>query len=160
MKNLVRLSAEEHRKKPKLTRTAPTRETLKGPSLSCSRPATMNVSAKTTTAIMNTLEVSARFQWNSFSNGATKTLQAYSEPSARFMDTPPTTRHQRLIPRAPVSDATFALATVFLLYEYEVRTRSRPFCTTTTTPVRLVQAASSNGPQLSRDIIRRSNLRR
>ncbi len=55
----------------------------------------MNVSAKTTTAMMNTLEVSARFQWNSFSSGATNTLQAYSEPSARFMDTPPTTCHQR-----------------------------------------------------------------
>ena len=76
----------------------------------------MNVSAKTTTAMVNTIEVSARFHLNSFSNGATNTLQAYSEPSARFMETPPTTRHQRLIPRVPASDASLALAMLFLLY--------------------------------------------
>src|SRR5208283_3916821 len=137
---------------------APIREILKGPSLSCSRPATMNVSAKTTTAIMNTLEVSARFQWNSFSNGATKTLQAYSEPSARFMDTPPTTRHQRLMPAVP--DSTFALATVFLLYKNEMRTGSRSCLTTTTAPLRQMRADSSNRPKLLRDIILRYTFKR
>src|ERR1035437_11148734 len=94
----------------------PVSETQNGPNLSCSRPAATNVSANTTTAMVNTLEVSARFQPNSFSSGATNTLQAYSEPSARFMESPPTTRHQRLMPGAPALDATFALATVFLLY--------------------------------------------
>src|SRR5208282_5992789 len=96
----------------KHTRIGPMIEILKGPNLSCNRPATMNVSANTTTAMMNTLEVSARFQWNSFSSGATNTLQAYSEPSARFMETPPTTCHQRF----KWVDATSSLATVFLLY--------------------------------------------
>ena len=43
------------------------------------------------------LDVSARFQPNSFSRGATKTLQAYSEPRARFIKSPPTTRHHRLM---------------------------------------------------------------
>src|SRR5271157_3996421 len=95
--------------------------------------------------MVNTIEVSARFHLNSFSNGATNTLQAYSEPSAKFMDTPPTTRHQRLMPRVPASDATFALATVFLLLQKdEMRTGSPPFSTTTTTPVRRVRADSSN----------------
>src|ERR1035437_7594815 len=91
----------------------PVRETQNGPNLSCSRPATTNVSANTTTAMVNTLEVSALFQPNSFSSGATNTLQAYSVPRARFMDIPPTTRHQRLMPGLP--DSVFALATVFLL---------------------------------------------
>src|SRR6266849_6012389 len=86
-----------NRKKPRLTSTPPVRETQKGPNLSCSRPATIKESAKTTTAMVNTLEVSTRFQPNSFSNGATNTLQAYSVPRARFIDSPPTTRHQRLI---------------------------------------------------------------
>ncbi len=45
-----------------LTRTAPVREIQKGPNLSCSRPATINVKANTTTAMVNTVEVSARFQ--------------------------------------------------------------------------------------------------
>src|SRR5208282_1781112 len=130
---------------------APMMEILKGPSLSCSRPATMNVSAKTTTAMVNTIEVSARFHLNSFSNGATNTLQAYSEPSARFMDTPPTTRHQRLMLGEP--DSTFALATVFLLYQNEMRTGSRSFTATTTTPLRHVRADKSNASQLRRDII-------
>ncbi len=51
-------------------------EMLKGPSLSCRRPARMKAMAKTTTAHVNTSDVSARFQPNSFSRGATKTLQA------------------------------------------------------------------------------------
>ncbi len=64
------------RMKPAVRRMQPVSETLKGPSLSCSLPAMMKLSAKTTTAQVKTRDVSARFQPNSFSRGATKTLQA------------------------------------------------------------------------------------
>jgi hypothetical protein len=93
----VRLSVWAERRKPTVRRMQPVIETLKGPSLSWRRPAMMKERAKTTTAQVNTWDVSARFQPNSFSRGATKTLQAYSEPRARFIKTPPTTRHHRLM---------------------------------------------------------------
>src|ERR1017187_6136480 len=76
MNRYVRLWVNEHRKKPRLTSTPPVRDTQKGPNLSCRRPATMNVRANTTTAMVNTIEVSARFHPNSFSSGATNTLHA------------------------------------------------------------------------------------
>ncbi len=57
-------------------RMHPVSDTAKGPILSCKRPAMMKEIANTTTAHVNTWEVSARFQPNSFSRGATKTLQA------------------------------------------------------------------------------------
>src|SRR5579864_74464 len=76
----------------------PVSEQNSGPNLSWMRPATTKLRANTTTAIVNTMEVSARFQPNCFSSGATKTLQAYRVPSAKFMETPPNTRHHRLIP--------------------------------------------------------------
>src|SRR5512140_1301675 len=93
----VRLVVYAHMTKPTVRRTQPTSEILKGPSLSWRRPAKMNESAKTMTAHPKTLDVSARFQPNSFSSGATNTLHAYREPSARFISNPPTTRHHRLI---------------------------------------------------------------
>src|ERR1700757_3055211 len=57
----------------------------------------MKVKANTTTAMVSTFEVCARFQPNCFSNGATNMLQAYNVPRARFIDMPPITRHQRLM---------------------------------------------------------------
>ncbi len=72
----VRLSVLAQSRKPTVKRMQPTRETMKGPILSCNRPARMKEMANTTTAQVNTWEVSARFQPNSFSRGATKTLQA------------------------------------------------------------------------------------
>src|SRR5436190_4964918 len=54
--------------------------------------------AKTITAIVNTIDVSACFHPKRLSSGATNTLHPYSVPSARFIDSPPATRHQRLIP--------------------------------------------------------------
>ena len=49
-------------------------------------------------AIVNAIEVSDRFQPNcASSSGATKTLHAYSEPSARFIERPPAIRHHRSI---------------------------------------------------------------
>src|SRR6266852_8706022 len=60
----------------------------------------MNERANTTTAMVNTLEVCARFHPNCFSSGATNTLHAYSDPSARFIESPPTTLHHRLRPSA------------------------------------------------------------
>jgi hypothetical protein len=48
-------------------------------------------------AIVYANEVWVRFQPNSFSRGATKTLHAYSDPSARFIETPPTTTRHRFI---------------------------------------------------------------
>src|SRR5467141_3782704 len=44
-----------------------------------------------------TQEVWARVQPNSFSSGRTNTLQAYREPNARFIETPPTTGSHRFI---------------------------------------------------------------
>ena len=67
------------------------------------RPATTKVSANTTTAMVKTMEVSARFHPNCFSSGATKTLQAYRVPRARFINNPPTTRHQRLMPGSMIA---------------------------------------------------------
>src|SRR5918994_1290266 len=61
------------------------------------RPASTNAAAKTTMAMVNTHEVCARVQPNSFSSGSTNTLQAYSEPRARFMHTPPITGSHRFI---------------------------------------------------------------
>src|SRR6266853_292731 len=66
------------------------------------RPASTNVLAKTTTAIVYTHDVWLRVHPNSFSSGSTKTLHAYNEPSARFIDTPPTTTRQRFMKRPPV----------------------------------------------------------
>src|SRR5690242_20337987 len=48
--------------------------------------------------MVKTIEVSARFQPNCCSSGATNTLHAYSAPSARFIESPPITRHQRFSP--------------------------------------------------------------
>src|ERR1039457_2597122 len=62
------------------------------------RPATTKVRANTTTAMVNAMEVCARFHPNCFSSGATNTLHAYRGPRARFIESPPTTRHQRLMP--------------------------------------------------------------
>src|ERR1035441_2276022 len=62
------------------------------------RPATTKVRANTTTAMVNAMEVCARFHPNCFSSGATNTLHAYRVPRARFIESPPTTRHQRLMP--------------------------------------------------------------
>jgi hypothetical protein len=53
-------------------------------------------------------EVSARFQWNSFSRGATKMLQAYNEPNDRFINSAPTTRHHRLIKPSALIPSSFA----------------------------------------------------
>src|SRR5438034_1039400 len=61
------------------------------------RPASTNEAAKDTTATVKTHDVCARVQPNSFSSGSTNTLQAYSDPSARFMDTPPTTGSHRFV---------------------------------------------------------------
>ena len=83
--------------KPALTRTPPIAAQSRGPFTSCNRPATMNESAKQTMAIVKTHEVSARVHPNSFSSGSTKTLQAYNDPSARFIRMPPTTGSQRFI---------------------------------------------------------------
>ena len=63
-------------KNPRAFATAPMTEILKGPSLSWSRPARMNVSPNIKTKMVNTIEVSARFHPNSFSSGATKMLHA------------------------------------------------------------------------------------
>src|SRR5258708_25896070 len=73
---------KELRKNPTLTSTPPVTETQNGPFLSWSRPAPMNESANTTTAIVKIVEGSARFHPNSFSRCPTNTLQAYSEPPA------------------------------------------------------------------------------
>src|SRR5271166_5982117 len=108
----IRLWVKLHKKKPRLTSIPPVREIQNGPNLSCSRPATINVRAKTTTAIPNTAEVCARFHPNSFSSGATNMLHAYSVPRAMFISSPPTTRHQRFSPVPPTSieSALFVIA--------------------------------------------------
>src|SRR6266496_3552862 len=93
----ARLCVQAQRKNPRLTMTPPTMEIHKGPNLSCRRPATINDRAKVVTATVNVVEVWERVQWNSFSSGATNTLQPYKVPRAMFMDSPPMTRHQRLI---------------------------------------------------------------
>src|SRR5262245_57325426 len=68
-----------------------------GPRLSWIRPARTNEAAKQTIAIVNTHDVSARFQPNSFSSGRTNTLQAYNDPSARFIQMPPMTGSHRFM---------------------------------------------------------------
>src|SRR5260221_425522 len=73
---------------PALTRMLPSRAQIRGPFLSWSRPAAMNVKAKQTTAIVKVCDVCVRVQPNSFSSGATNTLQAYSDPSARWAAPP------------------------------------------------------------------------
>ena len=102
----------------------PVREIQKGPNLSCKRPATMKLSANTTTAMVNTIEVSARFHPNSFSNGATNTLHAYRVPSAMFIISPPKTRHQRFMPvlTASIDPAGLvpAIAISYLPFEIEL----------------------------------------
>src|SRR5207237_88215 len=90
------------RKNPRDTRTAPSKAAGRGPRLSCSRPPATKVAAKVTTAIVNTHDVCARFQPNSFSSGSTNTLHAYSDPSARFIKTPPTTTRHRFISASPL----------------------------------------------------------
>src|SRR5437762_8320683 len=97
MNRNVRLVVYEQRKNPRLTRIPPASEHGSGPNLSCILPATTKLRANTITAIVNTIDVSARFHPNRASSGATKTLHAYSVPRARFIDNPPTTRHQRPI---------------------------------------------------------------
>src|SRR5438093_13314252 len=69
------------------------------------RTARINVNANVTMAIVKTQEVWARVQPNSFSRGSTKTLQAYKEPSARFIDIPPITTRQRFMIRLSATDA-------------------------------------------------------
>src|SRR5438309_9473096 len=88
---------------PALTRMLPRRAQIRGPFLSWRRPAAMNVRAKHTTAIVKVCDVCVRVQPNSFSSGATNTLQAYSVPSARFMRTPRITGCQRFVMRADYS---------------------------------------------------------
>src|SRR6202166_3156546 len=87
----------------------PAKEIQKGPKRSCSLPPISSDAANITAANVKTVEVCARLQPNSFSSGATKTLQAYSVPSARFIERPPARRHQRLIwarsPRAWAAEA-------------------------------------------------------
>src|SRR5689334_14494977 len=73
------------------------------------RPASTNVVAKTTTAIVYTQEVWLRVQPNSCSSGSTNTLQPYSEPSARFIETPPTTTRQRFMRPPPLSARIIAV---------------------------------------------------
>src|SRR6059036_904256 len=75
----------------------PRKAQIFGPLRSCRRPAAMKASAKQTMAIVYTHDVSARVQPNSFSSGSTNTLQAYSDPSARFIDTPPATGSHRFV---------------------------------------------------------------
>ena len=80
--------------------------------------------------MVNTIDVSARFQWNSFSSGATKTLHAYNDPKARFIDMPPTTRHQRLMDVPDWNDcAVLAMVTLLRALEFGTgtgRTSSSP----------------------------------
>src|SRR5262245_43913677 len=57
----------------------------------------MNDAANVTIAIVKVQDVCARVQPNSRSSGSTKTLHAYSVPSARFMQTPPTTGSHRFM---------------------------------------------------------------
>src|SRR5437867_3190940 len=87
-----------HMKNPMLTNTPPVTDTQNGPFLSWRRPARTKESANTNTAMLKIQnEISARFHPNSFSSGATNTLKPYRAPRARFMASPPTTRHQRLM---------------------------------------------------------------
>src|SRR6185295_14619744 len=92
------------RKNPAETQRVPMRAQIFGPFLSWIRPAMMNDSANTTTAIVYVRDVWARFQPNSLSSGATKTLHAYSDPSARFINTPPATTRHRFIYASPAID--------------------------------------------------------
>src|SRR4051812_33244781 len=68
-----------------------------GPKRSWMPPPMTKLSAKKVEAIVKTMEVSARPQPNRASSGATKMLQAYSVPSATFIERPPASRHHRLI---------------------------------------------------------------
>src|SRR5712692_8170811 len=97
-KDFVKLA----RMNPRASPIEPTTETLNGPSSSWRRPAITKEIPNTNTAIVKIHEVSARFQPNSFSKGAMKMLQAYSEPRQRFMHRAPTTRHQRLSLLSPL----------------------------------------------------------
>src|SRR5260370_8084137 len=72
---------KELRKNPTLTSTPPVTETQNGPFLSWSRPAPMNESANTPTALVKIVEVSARFHPNSSSTGPTYTLHAITHPT-------------------------------------------------------------------------------
>src|SRR5437764_2955965 len=56
-----------------------------------------NVTANVTIAIVYASDVWVRFQPNSRSSGARNTLHAYSDPSARFISTPPSTTRQRFM---------------------------------------------------------------
>ena len=71
-----RLVVDEQRKKPRLARTLPASEQKNGPILSWMLPATTKPSASITTAIVKTIDVSARVHPNCFSRGVTNTLQA------------------------------------------------------------------------------------
>src|SRR5260370_42643507 len=79
---------KELRKNPTLTSTPPVTETQNGPFLSWSRPAALHESANTTPALVQIVEVSARFQPNAFRRVATTTLQAETGPRPRFRDSP------------------------------------------------------------------------
>ena len=85
------------RRNPALTNRPPVYAQILGPFRSWIRPATINVAAKHRTAIVYTHDVSVRDQPNSFSSGRTKTLQAYNDPSARFIRIPPNTGSHRLV---------------------------------------------------------------
>src|ERR1039458_7458844 len=106
MYRAIRLWAWPDRKNPKLTRTPPVRDIQKGPNLSWRRPATMNVRANTTTAMVKVhVKSGSLCMLNSRSllSSGTNKLQAYSVPKARFIERPPTTRHQRFNPVLPIS---------------------------------------------------------
>src|SRR3972149_1971608 len=92
-----RLFVKLARMNPRLSPMDPMTEILKGPSLSWRRPAITKDIPNTNTAMVKIHEVSARVQPNSFSRGAMKILQAYSDPNERFINNAPTTRHHRLI---------------------------------------------------------------
>src|SRR3972149_6115004 len=92
-----RLFVKLARMNPRLSPMDPMTEILKGPSLSWRRPAITKDIPNTNTAMVKIHEVSARVQPNSFSRGAMKILQAYSDPNERFINTAPPPRHHRLI---------------------------------------------------------------
>src|SRR5208283_2396093 len=101
-----------------LTRTPPVSDTQKGPNLSCRRPATMNVRANTTTAMVKVhVKSGSLYILNSGSlpSSGTNKLQAYSVPRARFIESPPTTRHQRFNPVLPISTESALLDVVALI---------------------------------------------
>src|SRR5712691_5531147 len=114
------------RKNPMLTSAPPFTETQNGPFLSWSRPAKTKLIANTKMRIVKIMAVSARFQPKSFSSGATNTLHAYAEPRARFMESPPTTRHHRLMePSALISISPRSLGRSQTFGSDTPRTRSQ-----------------------------------